>query len=248
MIIFDIIAIALVAVVALLGRKRGFYKTVMRLVAIAAAIVIAALLATPVSDFIYETCVKDGVQSLVSSKLAETGGTIAEKVDATYEALPSFIRQSYESISGDDTKPLSEVLHLDEGTSVDKAADSLMTAIVTPVAKSVLSSACLIILVILLTILFLILVSVTNLAMKLPVLKQMNNILGWIVGFVEGLAIAWVFCTIMMSVSAVVPKDSFLSAENMQKTTIVSTFGGKGSIVSQLKNVLPEKETSETSF
>lgn len=248
MIVFDIIAIALVAVFALLGRKRGFYKTVMRLVAIAAAIVIAAILATPVSDFIYESCVKDGVRDLVSSKLSEAEGTIAEKVDATYEALPSYIRQSYESISGAETKPLSEVLHLEESSSVEKATDSLMVTIVTPVAKSILSSACLIILTILLTVLFLILVSVTNLAMKLPVLKQVNNVLGWIVGLVEGLAIAWIFCTIIMSVSAVVPKDSFFSSENMQKTTIVSTLGSKGSVISQLKSVFPEKETSETSI
>ena len=83
--IIDIIAVALVILITVIGAKKGFMKTLLTLGSVFAAFVGARIAAVPVAEFIYS----DYISTFVLEKLNELlpNGSVAGEIDAVIEGL-----------------------------------------------------------------------------------------------------------------------------------------------------------------
>ena len=100
-------------------------------------------------------------------------------------------------------------------------AATLSEKVVRPIAVLLLSMVCFFVLFILLVIVVLILAHVIGKVFKLPGLKQINGVLGAVLGVVEGVLWVLVAVTIVHFVALSSPADALISQASLDNSLLV---------------------------
>ncbi|MDD5952685.1 MAG: CvpA family protein [Oscillospiraceae bacterium] len=183
-ILLDAVVVAIVVLFALLGLRKGFFRSLMGLIGAIAALIAALTVGRFLSDWLYDTWGRALLTDAVTNALADSGASTAEGI-AT--ALPSYLQPVLDFAGG--TKGLETLLSASSGK-------------VAGVVVKVLEPAVTNLLMVLLTIvLFLVFLLIVRLLLRLldrvthvPVLRQVNGLLGFLLGMCKGLLIVWLLC------------------------------------------------------
>ena len=196
--------IALIAGFTLLGLKRGFVKVVIGLASMFIAIVGAALLTKPVGAFLDKnTGIRASIDKTIVSFVDEqienakqeamkAAGVkdeselkvedLIKKIDEL--SLPSSVRDVIAEAAKKDVAAAGHA-------AAKEAAEKLSDAVINGIAFI----GCFIVLLIALIIIG----NALNVVAKLPVLHQLNGVLGGVLGFVEGIVAVWLFFAVIMA-------------------------------------------------
>lgn len=173
--------IAVLALSALYGYKRGFIHIVLSMVAMLVTFVLAALLTVPVSAMISSaTPLDENIKKSVSSLVTE-----ANVVDVTTISNLNLPEQ------------IEDVLI--EGAS--EAVDGVTEYVVDTVSDLILKAITFFILIIIIYIIVRIVIFILDFISKLPVINSINKTGGLVVGLVQGLLIVWIGCLILTAFS-----------------------------------------------
>lgn len=228
--VYDIIVVALFALLVFLGYKRGFFLMIMRFVALAAALIVAAWLATPISNWAYDTFLDETVKSSVSAQIEESKGSITDKLDKTVSGLPGILRNSLDNAGIYDGEDLLATIGVADDTTDKVLSESVADKVIKPLSVALISSLCNIVLFIICIVVFSFIVTLLNKTMEFPVLKQANGILGIVVGAIEGVVCAWAISILLFSVARGLPQNSIISYESLEQTHIVKVLGESKSL------------------
>lgn len=169
--------IGYLALRAYIGYKKGFVKTVLSIANLLIAIVVAAMVVTPVASFLKaNTQMHEKIHFNVSEYVDENA-VIDEKTVNNLE-LPKAIKDML--IKEADTEVTSYTTQV-----VDKLSDLIHRALTF------------LILVVVLYITIKILINVLDLVTKLPVLNQINKVSGLIIGILNGLVTIWIAAIVL---------------------------------------------------
>lgn len=167
----------------LLGMRHGFIKTIAGVVAFVAALVLSSLLSAPVSQFAYDTFVEPPVQEALLTEIGSSTPS-AEQLDAALEKLPGFVTRRLEAEGiGNGAAILDRIQDAEEATVEQR----ILSRVVEPVVLPLLKTLCMLLLFILLWLGIAWALRALNVMAKLPVLKQLNGLLGVVAGAVQGL-------------------------------------------------------------
>ena len=159
-------------IMAAAGWKRGFIKMVLSTLAVVIAFAGAWLTGPPVSSFIVEnTTVDEKIEEKITDKIGE-----AADLETALDSLP-----------------LPEVLKERLTESLDQAADSHARSLARETAGFAVSASVCVLLFIVFLILLKVIIKVTDLITKLPVIHQLNGLLGLALGLLE----AWLIINIV---------------------------------------------------
>ena len=176
--------LVLFLVMVALGVRHGFIKTIAGVVAFVAALVLSSLLAGPVSGFAYDTFVEPPVQEALMEEFGRSTPA-AEQLDTVLEKLPAFVTNRLEAEGlGDGAAILERIRDGEEDTA---AYQRILTGVVEPVVLPLMKALCMLLLFILLWIVITLVLRALDVVAKLPVLKQLNGLLGVAAGAVQGL-------------------------------------------------------------
>ena len=180
--LIDGILVAVAVVFALIGLRKGFVKSLLGLVAAVIALIAAFFAARYLAQWLYDLSVRSVVLSFVETKLQEM------HIDSAASAVASMPKSLLSLLGGNESTMLS---------SLENASGKLAETIVN-VCQPLILNVLMIILVILLFILFLIvlrlLIRLLNLGTKLPIVKQVNGLLGFFFGLGKGIIVIWLLC------------------------------------------------------
>lgn len=118
-------------------------------------------------------------------------------------------------------------------------ARSVVTYVVRPVAVSLLSMVAFLILFILFMIAVSLLARLVGKLLRLPVLRQVDGILGAVLGTVEGVVVSLVVVAVLQIVAASASSDAWITRQDIENTVIVSALGEINPITDAL-NVVPD--------
>lgn len=229
-IFFVIFAITIVAVNA----KRGFVKNATKLITFVLSVVIAVTLTPMFSGYIAENWIEDNVNGYVNEQvisLSQRGGEdtfdIASLFNEEQEDFMALLKRF-----GVDADALAEGYRsITEGSEAtvkelaDKIADTVVNAIASVIAFVLIFLAALVVLSLLSLIL--------GLAAKLPVLKQLNTVLGFICGVITAVAFVYVFATVgvflLDKLHALYPDT--IPANIRDESFVLTHFSGIDSII-----------------
>lgn len=236
--ILDVAVILLFVLAILIGIKRGFIKTVIRLVGCLLALVIAYSLSGVIAGGAYDTflapTVKEQIVAHVPSADTES---LKDGLDAVMEQLPGFVRNAVDNNVGS-TDQIVDYLEGSLNGNMESLAATVSDKVVRPVAVAMLQMICFFVLFIVLMIVVIILSCVINKVFKLPLLKQANGVLGGILGAVEGVLWVFVAVTVIQLVASSSPADSLLSAQNLENSLLVSRLADINPITSMLHSLM----------
>ncbi len=218
--ILDIAVAALLVLFTIVGVRRGFIKSVVRLLGFVVAVVGAAVASMPIAQYVYTTFFHTPIEAMVAQKVQEgvtaAATSLSEQVTAVLSSLPHGV-QSLLAVYGVDGS------HMNGATQTGEAlVPTVMDGVITPLCTAVLQ---VIVFLVLFLVLFLIIRLLGKLIDKifasLPVIKQVNGLLGGVLGFAEGVLVLFVLCFGLQLYMTLTGANSLLSTAQLEQTHLL---------------------------
>lgn len=221
--LFDGLLVALFALCVYLGWRRGFIRSVSGLIAVAAALLLSTALCAPIADLVYTNALEPTIVSTLEEQLPAQVVPETAEIDMALEKLPPFVVNLLEAGEVGTGEAVLEKL---ETLSVgETAAAAIMERVVTPVVLPLLEALCSVILFTIIYFIAIILLRVLDLVAKLPVLKQLNGLLGVVGGAVSG-AVWVIFVARILFTLAGLGWLEWLTPAVLEQTHLVSWLNG----------------------
>lgn len=214
--IIDILIVAVILLFAAIGVKRGIAKTLLNIAGIVVTAVCAYCLSDFLSQVIYDAFIKQTVISNVAQIIEENGldYALSNSLLALPEWLSGFIIFVSSLFGINETKLQDSLVFSDE---ISSSASNMIESAVAPLATSLLSFILIIVLFIIIFILVKKLIKLVAKAFSIPVIKQINQLLGGVFGIAEGLIIVWIAVNIL-SLAAVLSEQNTIESVLLQST------------------------------
>lgn len=178
--VFDIVALIFILIFSLAMMKKGGMKALLSLGGLILSIVVASLLYPVITNAVYSTPLPENLQEIVSETIcADESASEADYFDA----LPQFMKKAI-------------------APSVNSAADAVAEAVAESVTRIIINVVIFVLLVIITKVVIMFITGGANLVMKLPVLSQLNSLIGFGCGFVTSALIVWIAVALISSVGA----------------------------------------------
>ncbi|MBQ6830401.1 MAG: CvpA family protein [Clostridia bacterium] len=216
--ILDGILLLIVVVTVALGYHRGFIRSVVQLVGLIAAVVIASSLSASVSTMVYDSFVSEPLQNKVVEAVENAGsGLASERLDSALESLPPFL---VNAINQNDqaTQALDQL----QNTVVDSTtalAQAFVTNVIRPLAIGLFRVVAFILLVILLLLLVKLLTKLIKPVTKLPVIRQADGLLGGAIGLVKAVFFVFIAVSVMQLLAS---SGKLVTMNDLQETFLAS--------------------------
>lgn len=198
--ITDIIIAAVVVLFTVIGVKRGLAKTLLNLAGLVVTAISAYYLSSFLSQLIYDAFLKQTIITNIQQIIEQNG--IGYALSNCLEAVPQWINGILSFIVGIFGMSLSEyqnqlALSSDFSSSTSQAVENVLAPVVTSVFGMIL----LIVLFIIILIIVKKLVKLISKVFNIPVIKQINQLLGGIFGLAEGLLVVFIAVNIFTVVT-----------------------------------------------
>ena len=207
--VVDLIVVIIIGLMAFIGYKRGFVKTAFGMLSFIVAVILAIVFyksfagvlseKTGIDEWIYET-ISGKVDEASKSDNSNTESSDETSIKDAFNNLPEKIKNE---LGLEETKARAKNAIAEKAVSIGMNLISFVLIYV--VARIILAIACF----------------VRDLLMQLPALKQANEILGMLLGGVQGLFGIFAALAIIMSLTSIVNLDWLLSAI---KNSLITEF------------------------
>ena len=223
-ILIDIAVIALIAVFAFIGYRKGLVKTLLNFAGVFIALIAAFYIASPLSSFVFDTFFIDRIHNGVNKAIVNSA---ADTVTGAVAAVPDYIKKGAKALDINVEKVISDSDPESGVSFAEDVAETITQKVARPIVTRLLAIILFIILFVLLRVLIKVIANALNLVARLPGLNLANRTLGAVIGFTEGLLIAYVCCFAIMQI-ADIKGGSFLgvSMDTLSDTYIFSKLGG----------------------
>lgn len=223
-ILIDIAVIALIAVFAFIGYRKGLVKTLLNFAGVFIALIAAFYIASPLSSFVFDTFFIDRIHNGVNKAIVNSA---ADTVTGAVAAVPDYIKKGAKALDINVEKVISDSDPESGVSFAEDVAETITQKVARPIVTRLLAIILFIILFVLLRVLIKVIANALNLVARLPGLNLANRTLGAVIGFAEGLLIAYVCCFAIMQI-ADIKGGNFLgvSMDTLSDTYIFSKLGG----------------------
>ena len=220
--VLDGLVIALFALCVWAGFHRGFVRTVSGLIALVAAVLVAAVFSGPIAKAVYAGVVEPKVTAALEEHIEGDVLPTAEELDAALKELPPFVTALLETKDLDSgAAMLAKVESLDGSES---AAEGIARQVIHPLVLSLIKLLCSVVLFALAYALASILLHALDVVAKLPLIKQMNNVLGLLAGAVTG-ALWVLFVVRVLYALALLGVAAWLTPALLDDTMLIAPIG-----------------------
>lgn len=219
--ILDIAVAALLVLFTVIGVRRGFIKSVVRLLGFVVAMAVSAIVSMPIAQYVYKAFFYTPIETMVAQKVQEgvaaAATSLSEQVTAVLSSLPGGV-QSLLAVYGVDGNVLNGAVQ-----TGDSLVPTVMNSVITPLCTAVLQ-------VIVFLVLFLVLFVIIRLFGKvlnkifasLPLIKQLNGVFGGVLGFAEGVLVLFVLCFGLQLYMTFTGADSVLTSSQLAETHLLN--------------------------
>ena len=169
--IFDIAALIFTLTVSLVMMRRGGMKAIFSLGGLVLSIIVASLLYPVLTDMVYETALPENLEAIVRETIAPDNEPQDE--NEAIEALPDFMQSAIR-------------------TAENEAAEAITTSLSAAVTRVIINIIIFVLLIVVTKLTIAVASRILELATKLPVLKELNAVVGLGCGIVISFVIVWI--------------------------------------------------------
>lgn len=215
----DFVIVAVLALFAVLGWKRGLVRTLAELLTVVLALVLSTQIAKAAAPVIVDKTLRPtthaAIEQRVDEIIADASPEISpvRELERVVEAIPNtFIREQAGRLLGEVDTAVEEAIVPTQDRLTEAAkdiADAVLDGVVREVIQSILCAVCFMIL----TMLFRLAARILRLAEKLPGLRQLNELGGALLGLGKGLILVCLVLWVLRSTGIITPEmaeDSLL--------------------------------------
>ena len=213
--ILDIIIVALFIVLVSHAYKKGFLSTIIDTFAVVASAVISYKVYVPVAEKIYDTLVRDLVQTRFTRVLDEISGglSIGEKVSAMVDGLPQGavkLAEVFGVTKGSLVSSMATAGDLSDDALIQLAVDKIGHTIMINVTEFITFA----ILFVVITLALRFVARILKKANDIPLLGKFNALLGGVIGVVRAVAVLLVVCVAFYFIAGMSGAEPVIEAVN----------------------------------
>lgn len=200
------------------GRRKGFFKTVLSLVATAISVLIAYEYSAPFAEWANEAFVQKAAVNTFAEAISVH---LSSGTQAIIDAIPDYIVKAAEAGGVTVSAAVSDI-----SSSVDavQAAEQIYGGIYGILVFPILSVIAFIILYAIGNAVLSFGISFVNNIFRLPVLKGLNKLLGGVIGAVKGAVVLVILSTVLVVVSPILPEELSSAVNEAAIPEILSSF------------------------
>lgn len=220
--ILDIIIIAVIIFMAVIGLKRGIAKTLYGIICLIVAGFLAYLGGRLIAEAIYNTFILNPITDSIKTSFGSATVNSSKLSSGVFSVIPGVLTGVLDS-NGITQKGFA--LMLDSASvSTENAALNVVNDVISPVLISFISIGIIILLFIILLLLFKLVLGRYILKLfRLPVIKQINAVAGAVFGIIEGVVIV-VLIIVLIKTGSTFSSSSFISKELIDSSSLFSTL------------------------
>ena len=212
--LLDIIFIILIIVFIVAGAKKGLVKSLLDGLTSIISGVIAYLVAEPVSNFIYETAIRNFVKSKITDVLSLPSNdfnSITERVNAMVNEIPEGAVKLAAKFGFNINAEITAIVQ--KGSNEKNVLiEAVMSNIVDNVLTVLIEAIVLISLFVIISIILSAVIRFfDDIIEKIPLVKETNKITGGILGLLKAVVIIFVASTVLFFVAGVSDNEEFIS-------------------------------------
>lgn len=186
-IFLDLIILCVFVLFTALGVKRGFIKSAAHFLGSVIAALLASALGGAAAKWVFNVMFRDALVEKIGASLSSLGAeTIGASVKNVLETLPDFLVRALAE-AGITANRLEAVVATQSGQAAELITDAL-----APVFISFLKVLAVLVLFLLFMVLVRLLADVVSGLFYLPLLRELNGLLGGVFGFLMALIVLWV--------------------------------------------------------
>ena len=208
-IIIDIILAAAGILTVYFAYKKGFVATVISLIGLLLALVLASYLGLTAADYIYDDVVGDKIAQNVIDDFKSDSNCVINDI------LPRYITNYF---NNSDEKA-------DDVLNGDFALSAIKNAIKTPVT-SLITVITFLVLFIVFLLLFRWIAKLAGLINKIPVIGKLNSFFGGVLGIVKALLIVYLLCFVLSKI-IMLTQNGIITADDLKGSYIFEFFQSK---------------------
>ena len=208
--------ILILIIFALIGWRKGVIRLVLSLVSmiitIMAAVVIAPMATTAIKN---NTNIDENIAQSIYTVLYEnkevdeyfedkqvlTGGIDISQVESHIQTVTDVVAEVGDKINLPESLTDSELMSVIREYGEASVKEITIRLIALRLADIVLTAIAYLVIMVVVSIVLRVVVAATGLIRRLPVIKQADKLGGLIVGLVEGIAVVWIFFTVVTAIS-----------------------------------------------
>lgn len=221
--LLDIVIIAIIAFTVTVAVKKGFIRTLLSAGTFILAVILTAILASPVSNMLKETVVANAVQNSIEETIAEEISESTNGIDGLFEGESKIFNSLAEASNLD-----VEYWEQEYKENSESIEERIAEKIATPIVDIIATIIAIILIFILSQVLLSLLSGVLEKVFSLPVLKTFNKGFGAILGIVLALIRVCLFCfaaNILIEFGGLIG-NGFLMSFSPEETVLFDFFSG----------------------
>lgn len=239
--ILDLLIAAVIAVMVIIGVKRGLVASLYGLAATAVSFILARIISGAAADWIYRTF----VYSSFSSEAQSQTDSLAASSQSVLDKMPDFAVGILNNAGINNDNFHDKVS--EAGRTLSGGFVSAINAVVAPVITAALSIIFTVVLFLIFRFIFKLFSKRIIALFKLPVIKTVNSVFGGVLGFAEGVLICYlgvIICKLIICID----QDPLITEELINQSIIIKAaynsdfINSVGTFVSQGNE--PTQETT----
>lgn len=211
----DLIFVALVVFTLVIGWKRGFFRSMMDLIGTLLVLAVSIWLSGVAAEWAFQEMLRGPMIAQIAEALETASADNAAEV--VFSALPSIFSGALE-LYGITADTVNQAIANTSGSAAVAAVDLMAPAVIS-VLKAVLA----LVLFLFLLALMRILTSAICRVLRLPLLRQLDQCLGAVLGGVQGIAVVFLLC---FCAELLAPVSSPWLREMVEGSQICRIFSG----------------------
>ncbi len=213
--VIDIVLIAFILLITVIGALRGFLKSLFNVIAYVLAAITAKFVSVPVTQYVYDGYLEAKVLDILYEILpsGSVDGEIVSVVDKVLDSLPPFVSTLASQFGIFDTVNSGFLTDTSSALSVEM----IESEYIGPIVISVLSIIILVLLFVLFAIVFRIVFIFVDKAITSKdhkMMKGLNIALGALLGFIKSILPAGLICVVLNILAPLISNEEFYSMVN----------------------------------
>lgn len=196
--LIDIILIAIIALITFIGYKRGLIKVAFKLISFLLAIVLAVVLYKPISNFIINS-------TPIDDNLNQAIEERLSSPDISDEETDNIVAAYYDNVKNSSTAATAKII-----------------------SETIINVGCMIIVFIVSKLILLLFRFSGDLIAKLPLIKQLNSVGGFVYGILEGFILVYILLALIAIMSPVFNMNQII---NMINSSIIANIMYNNNII-----------------
>ena len=213
----DIVLLCVFLLFVAVGIRRGFIRSAAHFLGAVLSACLAAMLGGAAAQWVFDALFRDALVEKIGESLATIGtGDAGVAVESFLASLPEFIVRALES-AGVTASTISGGIATQSGQAAGLIADAL-----APVFVGFLKVLAVIVLFLLFMMLVRLLADVLSAAFHLPILSQVNGLLGGVFGFLLALISVWVVISAVQVFTPMLGSETQSEIETALRQSIIA--------------------------